>query len=222
MISRRELLALGPAACVAQDPQRPLVRATGKLVVAPTTVTDAKGKLIRDLEDSEFLLFDDGLRQNIHIDRETMPLSLVIAAQATNSARKPLARLREAASLFAPLVLGEGGEAALVSIRDRVETVVPLTADADRVVRQLRRLPAKGAGGSLVDAILHGAGILAAAPAGRRKVILVMGEARDRTSESTLDQAMRVIEREQVTVYALTYSPFLMAFAREVIVDPDT
>jgi VWFA-related protein len=219
MISRRSLLALGSlTAGHAQE----LLRVSGRLVLAPVTVTDARNRLVRDLPPSEFVLLDDGVRQDLHVDQETMPLSLVIAVQATVDARKPLARLREAASLLGPLVLGEGGEVALVAARNEVETVAPLSVRVDEVVRQLRRLPAKGGGWRFVDAVMHSAAMLRAASPLRRKVVLVIGEARDRTSQSDLGQALAALGREHVTVYALTWSPFLMEFGREVLLEPDT
>lgn len=223
MLSRRSLLALGSlAAGRGQAPPESPLRVTTRLVLAPVTVTDAGNRLVRDLSPSDFVLLDNGIRQNVGVDLEPMPLSLVIAVQATVDARKALAKLREAASLLGPLVLGEGGEVALLAVRDEVETVVPLSPRVDEVVRQLRRLPAKGGGWSFVDAVGHGAAMLRSSAPDRRKVVLVIGEARDRTSRSDLGETLAVLGREHVTVYALTWSPFLMDFGREVTLEPDT
>lgn len=223
MLSRRELVA---AAFLARASGQPApdarLRVTGRLVLVPATVMDADHRLVRDIPPAEFLLLDRGVRQDFAVDQETMPVSLVIAVEATLDARKALAKLRDATSLFGPLVVGEGGRIGLVAVRDEAQTIAPLTPDVDAVMRQLRRLPAKGGGWSFVDGVMHCAALLRSAPPNHRKVVLVIGEARDRTSRTDLGQAISLLEREHVTVYALTYSPVLMDFGREVVIEPDT
>ena len=97
---------------------------------------------------------------------------------------------------------------------------MPLTPDLDRVAYKLRRLDAKGAGSSFVDAVIHSVRILSLAPPNHRKVLLVMAESRDRTSTASLSDALAALEREHVSVYALSFSPFLVNFAGEVLVSP--
>ena len=49
-------------------------------------------------------------------------------------------------------------------------------------------------------------------PAGRRRIILVIAEKRDRSSKANLSQVMEAIQRLNIAVYWLTYSPFLQPF----------
>ena len=96
VISRRAFVAGSLASpALSQKTPGPIARATARLVVAPATVTDSGHKLVRNLAAEDFALFEEGVPRDIEVDQEAMPVSLVIAAQATNAARKPLARLRE-------------------------------------------------------------------------------------------------------------------------------
>jgi VWFA-related protein len=46
----------------------------------------------------------------------------------------------------------------------------------------------------------------------RRRVILLISEGRDHGSETSVERAMERLQRANVTVYALLYSPFLTAW----------
>ena len=49
-------------------------------------------------------------------------------------------------------------------------------------------------------------------PAGRRRIILMIAEKRDRSSRAKLTEVMEQVERANAAVYWLTYSPFLQPF----------
>ena len=49
-------------------------------------------------------------------------------------------------------------------------------------------------------------------PLGRRRIILMIAEKRDRSSQAKLDEVMERVERLNAAVYWLTYSPFLQPF----------
>ena len=111
----------GPAQHAENNPQ---FRSGTSLVVAPTTVTAGTGAFVPGIPAEQFVLTDNGVRQNVTVEEDPQPLAVILAVQASFEARKPLDRLRTAASLFGPLVIGAGGSAALVAFREDVETVV--------------------------------------------------------------------------------------------------
>lgn len=186
------------------------------LVLTPATVTDREGKFVRGLAARDFALLDNGKRQSVTVEEEPQPISLVTAVHASFEARKPLHRLRQAASLLGPLLAGEGGRVGLVAFREEAELVVPLRDGADEVSKQLRALVAKNGGCALVDAIRTSAQALLSEPATRRKAILIMTEDRDRSSKGDLRETLTLLQQHNITVYALTYSPGLMQLGREV------
>lgn len=58
------------------------------------------------------------------------------------------------------------------------------------------------------------------APPGRRKVIVLMTEDRDRSSKADLRDTLILLQKHNITVYALTYSAGTMQLGREVATGP--
>jgi hypothetical protein len=225
MISRRMALAsLAPLGrCLkvaAQGREEAFFRAHAGVVIAPTTVLDSRNRLVHGLGPSDFRLYDNDVRQQIGIDDERMPISLLVALHSTFDARKPLFQFRKAASLFGPLVVGADGEAALITVRDTIELVVPFTSDFEKFTKGVISLVAQGSGCSFIDAIAAASRLLSTRSANHRKVIIIMAEARDSSSKGDLRETLLALQREHITVYALTYSPGLMTLARERPVGP--
>jgi VWFA-related protein len=64
----------------------------------------------------------------------------------------------------------------------------------------------------MLDALSQALLMLERRPPGRRPIILVIAEKRDHSSKAKLSEVMERIQRLNVTVYWLTYSPFLQPF----------
>ena len=60
-----------------------------------------------------------------------------------------------------------------------------------------------------LDAIRQALVMLEGRPAGRRRIILMIAEKRDRDSAAKLPEVMEMVQRLNATVYWLSYSPFL-------------
>ncbi|HML17793.1 MAG TPA: hypothetical protein VK419_12235 [Bryobacteraceae bacterium] len=69
-------------ALAAQQP--PTIQTNVHLVLVPATVTDRKGNFIDGLNPGDFLVTDDGVKQNFHLDTSDTvlaPVSLVVAVE---------------------------------------------------------------------------------------------------------------------------------------------
>src|SRR5580698_3080085 len=76
------MIALSVAAGAQQQP--PPLQANAPLVLVAATVTDRKGNLIDGLTADDFVVADDGVRQDIRLDTSDTvlaPVSLVVAVQ---------------------------------------------------------------------------------------------------------------------------------------------
>ncbi|MDQ6664036.1 MAG: VWA domain-containing protein, partial [Acidobacteriota bacterium] len=104
-------------------------------------------------------------------------------------ARKALDRVRRSVNLFDAFVTGESGEAALIAIRDEVEVVSPFSGHFKNFANALKQVQARGSGSSFVDAVMLAVKLLDSRPAERRRVAVVIAEARDRSSKTGLKQA---------------------------------
>jgi len=192
--------------------QQPVIRTTVPLVVAPATVTEANGRLVDGLSASDFLLLDNGKPQAIQAEVHHQPISLVVAVQTSAISAAALAKIRKAGSLIEPLIIGQRGAAAIVAYADEVRVVQEFTGNPWKLVDACRGLRAGGAGGRMIDAVAEAVRMLAGRPASARRVILLIGETRDRSSEAALQETVTAAQRENVSIYPVTYSAFLTPF----------
>ena len=153
------VLLLAAGAAWAQEPD---LRTTVRLVVAPTTVVDAAGHYVDGLSADDFLVFDNGQPRRVNADVSYTPISLVIAVQSGAIAAEALNKLHRIGSMIEPLIIGDRGEAAVVSYDNEVLCLQPFTRDPDNISRGLGRLQSGGNGGRMIDAVAEAVRMLAA------------------------------------------------------------
>jgi VWFA-related protein len=187
-------------------------KSTATLVVAPTTVTDSKGKYIDALAPGDLVLYDNGVRQPIQVDESFNPVSLVVAVQTSSNSAAILDKLGASGILFSDLLAGDRGETALVTFSDEVRTLRDFTTNSDNLSAGLRSLHVQGDGAVALEAVTQSLAMLAKRKSDRRRILLVIGEKRDRSSKVKFAEVLREAQRQNVLIYWLTYSPFLEPF----------
>ena len=188
------------------------LRTTVRLVVAPTTVTDRQGKYVEGLTEREFRLSDNGVPRDLHVDFAYVPISLVIAVQASEFSAAALNKLHRIGGMIEPLVTGERGEVAVVAFDSEVRVAQDFTSSFDAVQAAIKTLRPGDRGSKMIDAVSESIRMLAARSAERRRVLLVFSEARDRSSKSKLEDVVTRAEQQNVTIYPVTYSAYWTAF----------
>ena len=187
-------------------------KSTATLVIAPTTVTDSKGKYIDALEPADLVLYDNGVRQPIQVDESFNPISLVVAVQTSGNSAAILDKLGASGILFAGLLAGDRGETALVTFSDEVRTLRDFTTNSDSISAGLRSLHVQGTGAVALEAVMQSLAMLAKRKSDRRRILLAIAEKRDRSSKVKFPVVLREAQRQNVLIYWLTYSPFLEPF----------
>jgi VWFA-related protein len=187
-------------------------KSTVPLVVAPTTVTDPKGHYVDGLAPEDLALYDNNVLQSIQMDWMLYPISLVVAVQTSENSGAVIDKLGGSGILFTQLLAADAGETAVISFSDRVRVHQDFTKDPDSVIHALRMLRKEGGNAKMLDAIQHALRMLEARPAGRRRIVLMIAEKRDRGSAVKLPEVMEQVQRLNATIYWLTYSPFLQPY----------
>jgi VWFA-related protein len=80
------------------------------------------------------------------------------------------------------------------------------------VIHALRMLRKEGGDAHMLDALREALRMLERRPPGRRRIILMIAEKRDRSSQAKLPDVMEQVERLNAAIYWLTYSPMLQPF----------
>ncbi len=187
------------------------IRTNVHLVLVPVTVTDNKGKFIDGLSASDFVLYDDGAPQRqLQVDSSDTvlaPVALVIAIQCSGISEAALEKIHKVGGMFEPLISGEKGEAAVIAYDDDVRLIQDFTRDSSNIARAFESVEGRTIKvGRMLDAVMAGADMLSKTPASYRRMMLILGESRDRGSMAKLDQAIEAVQRANVTMYPVTYS----------------
>ena len=106
------------------------IRTNVPLVVLQTSVTDQQGHPVSGLTDTDFQVLDNGIARPVHvrtIDDGLGPVSLVIAIQSSDISAAALAKVRKVGAAISQGVVGENGEAAVVTYGDTVQVVQDFT-----------------------------------------------------------------------------------------------
>lgn len=187
-------------------------KSTVPLVLAPTTITDAKGRYVEGLAPEDLVLYDDNVPWKIQMDWATYPISLVVAVQTSANSGAVIDKLGGSGILFTELLAADAGETAILSFSDEVKVRQDFTSNPDLVTRSLRMLRKDGGAAKMLDAMNQALLMLEQRPPGRRRIILMVAEKRDRASMAKLPEVMERVERLNAAVYWLSYSPFLQPF----------
>jgi VWFA-related protein len=187
-------------------------KSTVPLVVAPTTITDAKGHFVDGLTPETLTLYDNNVPQAIQMDWMAYPIDLVVAVQISPNSGAVIDKLGGSGILFTQLLAADAGETAVISFSGEVKIHQEFTGNPDLVIHALRMLRMEGGEAHMLDALRQALLMLERRPPGRRRIILMIAEKRDRSSKAKLADVMERVERLNVAVYWLTYSPLLEPF----------
>ena len=211
-VTELNLMRLAPAIIVLASTGWGQFKSTVPLVVAPTTVTDSKGRYVDGLTPDDLILYDNNVPQTIRMDWMTYPIDLVVAVQTSSNSGAVIDKLGGSGILFTQLLAADAGQTAVISFSDEVKVHQDFTGNPDLVIHALRMLRKEGGEAHMLDAMRQALTMLERRPPGRRRIILMIAETRDRSSKTKLPEVMEQVERLNAAVYWLTFSPFLEPF----------
>ena len=196
--------------------QETTFRATVPVVLVPVTVADQRGKLVDGLGEADFVVTDGGRRVTFRVespDLSTAPLALMVAVQTNDLSAAALLKIRKIGSMVQPVITGERGTMALLTVDDRVTVSQEFTADPTAMAKAFERLePGRSRSAVLLDAAARAVELFRARPSGERRVLLLIGEAKDRGSAAKLEAVLEQLQRENIQVYSATYSAMRTQF----------
>src|SRR5579871_4413875 len=204
------LAALLTASLAAQTPSKPatpgdedvpIFRAETQLVDLHVSVLDKNGKMITDIPESAFKVYENGIEQKIKkFRREDVPVSMGLIIDNSGSMKEKRARV-EAASLALVKASNPQDEVFIVSFSDDAWIDADWTNDIKKLESALDNLNPKG-GTAMRDAISLSIDKLKEGKK-EKKVLLVVTDGNDNTSEITLEQLVRKAQQSEVLIYCI-------------------
>src|SRR3954463_5813292 len=215
------LLALVALATLRASAQQPTFRAGTQIVSLFTTVTDAQKRLVPDLQQTDFEIYDNDKPQPlVFFQNETQPITVVVMLDTSGSMTMTLDLLRSAAEQFV-LRLLPADKAKVGAFNDKIQIKGSrFINDRDQLVTDIKDLD-YGNGTRLWDAIAASEDELKGIDG--RRVILVFTDGDD--TESRNASLGKVIDRaraEEVMIYAIGLESQFFNGQRVVRSKPDS
>ena len=205
-------VALTLVSVAAQPPQvkRPpdqVFRAAVEMVSLNVTVTDQKQHYLTDLESKDFVIFEDGAKQDItYFNRTTLPIALSLLIDTSASMEQRLATAQDAAIGFARKLRPQD-LAQVVDFDTRVEILQNFTSDASSLETAIRGTSAGGST-SMYNALYISLKELVKIQAKsddevRRRAVVLLSDGEDTSSLVTFEEVLDLAKRSATTIYAI-------------------
>jgi Ca-activated chloride channel family protein len=173
------------------------------LVSLNATVTDASGHAVAGLRAQDFVVYEDGERQEVsQFEAERVPVSLGLVVDTSGSmAGEKMSAAQAAVSRFVVDLLGPRDQVFLYRFDSRPRLVQGWTDDRRAIVRSLDSVTPAG-GTALYEAVAE-AVPLAATGTRRKRAVVVISDGNDTDSAVTVGELRQLIRESEVMVYAI-------------------
>lgn len=212
---------LAALAAAAQDPPPITIKVDVALVNTGFSVRDAEGRLVDDLAEDDFELYEDGVRQQVQFfaRKEQRPLTLGLIVDMSRSQIGHFRRHRETSISFLKNLLSTSDRGFLLALDTEIRIVSDFThsrASLEQAIRRLeprnlRQYPifgppvVRGNASPLLDAVFLACGQrLAGAPG--RKALVLLSDGEDAGSLTTLLEAVEALQSTATLFYGLRHS----------------
>ena len=193
----------------AQEPPKPpaadddvIFKADTNMVVLQATVLDKSGKLVTNIPQSAFHVMENGVEQPLKIfRREDVPVSMGIIIDNSGSMRDKRAKVA-AAALALVKASNPQDEVFIVNFNDDAFLDCPFTNDIKKMEEALYKIDSKG-GTAMRDAISMSIDYLKDKGKKDKKVLLVVTDGNDNTSNMSLEQLVRKATQSETLIYSI-------------------
>lgn len=187
-------------------------------VVVPVTVTDEKGRFVRDLEEKDFLIYEEGKLQKISFfTRErNQPVVLGFLIDLSNANRLHWDKFKEAIQDLILATMEPEGKpderfsAYLIGYSTEAELLVNTTNTPEPLLDRIRKIK-PGGGSALYDALYMACTsrtLVKGEPIEPRRVIIIVGDGRSNAGKRGLDEVLEIAQRNLVTIYGVSTMAF--------------
>ena len=180
--------------------QVPLFRSTTDIVPLYVTVTDRNDRLVANLSQEDFEVYDDEVKQDIVLFlNEVQPITVVVMLDTSFSMAGKLKLLKAGAEQFLIRML-PADRGRVGAFNDKIQISPEFTGDRDYLINELQLLDF-GNPTRLYDAIAASVNELLGIDG--RRVVLIFTDGDDTSSQSDWKEVLEVARNEEVMIYAI-------------------
>ena len=212
--------ALRGRAATQQEQQGPVLKSNVDLVSVFATVRDKNKRIMGDLKQQDFKIFEDNQEQKIaFFSKEvTLPITIGLLIDTSGSESNRLGAEQEAAIRFLDRVMRKGDEAMVISFDLDVDLLADFTDDKGMIEHAVNKarinavggagvvtpgtVPSNNGGTHFYDAVYLACNDKLATEAGR-KALVIITDAQDEGSKLRLEEAVEAAQRTDTVVHIL-------------------
>ena len=198
--------------------QQPTFKAGTQVVSIFATVTDAQKRLVPDLTQDDFSVFDNEKPQPlVYFDNSIRPINVVVMLDTSGSMTLTIDLLKQAAEQFLIRLLPED-KARVGAFNDKIQINAKWSSNRDQLITDAKNLD-YGNGTRLWDAVAASLDELKQIDG--RKVVLVFTDGDDTESKTRLGTVLDRARAEEVMIYAIGLESRYFDGQRQVRTKPD-
>lgn len=201
------VLVVAALATVVAAQQGPAFRSAIDIVSLNVTITDSGQRYVTDIEEAEFTVFEDGVKQDItFFTRRPQPIALSLLLDTSASMEDKLPTLQVAAANFIGR-LKANDIAQVIDFDSRVEVRQAFTGNRDELTAAIDQTVAGGST-SLHNAIYIALKELRKVRAVseedvRRQALIVFSDGEDTSSLVSFDEVLDLAKRSETSIYTI-------------------
>ena len=187
--------------------QAPSFRAGVDVVSLNVTVTDGTARYLTDLQEGDFSVFEDGIKQDVTLfSRTNLPIALAVLLDTSASMETKLPVAQEAAVGFAR-GLRTQDLAEIITFDSRVIVLQTFTNSAGELEQAIRKTSAGGST-SLNNAVYIALKdlkkiVAKSADEVRRQAIVVLSDGEDTSSLLPFEEVLDLAKRSETAIYTI-------------------
>ena len=196
------LMAAGAATVTGQQ----AFRGGTELVGLTITVLDGNNRLVAGLDEEDFQVFEDNVRQDIsNFSRQPQPTALSLVID-TSVSMEPRLTVAQGAAIGFVRRMGANDLTQVLSFDSTTKILIEFTQDKDALERAIRRTEASGST-SLYNALYTSLRALTQIRQERgevrRQAIVLLSDGQDTTSVIPYEDVLDLAKRSEVVIYAI-------------------
>ena len=196
------LAAIAVSAQSKNQDEQATFRADARLVVLHATVVNKSGRLLTNLTQKAFHVYENGAEQPIKkFLREDVPVSMGLIVDNSGSMRTKRQRV-EASALALVKASNPQDEVFIVNFNDEAYLDQPFTSDLKALERGLARIDSRS-GTAMRDAIRMSIDYLKENAKKDKKVLAVVTDGDDNNSSGTLENLVKAAQQSEVLIYTV-------------------
>lgn len=187
------------------------------LVEVPVLVKTKSGDIAYELAANDFIVTDNGTPQHVRLnpDTDSQPLALAVVVETGGAGRGHLVDYVQLGPILDAMIGDVQHRTALISFDSTPHLLQPFTSNTDDVAQQLANLHKGDNGAAILDGLALAVAQLRQQPPLYRRAILLLSETIDQGSNTTLNEALRMISNTNTTIYSFGFSSTRSAVSHE-------